>query len=150
VRAADQFHVGIVVDDLDATLAEMADLLGYEWCPQISVETPVILPDGETSLGLKFAYSRTTPRVEVIQSIPGTLWIPAPQSGLHHLGYWSHDVAVDAERLTSQGYACEAAGLRPDGEQIWAYHRSPGGPRIELVSRQLQPGLEQYWESTAP
>ncbi len=30
---------------------------------------------------------------------------------------------------------------------MWAYHRSPHGPRIELVSRGLQPGLEQYWSS---
>ena len=150
MNGADQFHVGIVVDDLDASLVEMGDLFGYEWCALISVETPVELPSGATSLGLTFAYSRTTPRIEVIQSIPGTLWVPAPESGLHHLGYWSDDVAADADRLTSGGYVPEATGLRPDGEAIWAYHRRPGGPRIELVSRQLQPGLEQYWQSTLP
>ena len=148
MRADDQFHVGIVVDDLDAALIEMTDLFGYEWCSLISVETPVVLPDGEASLGLTFAYSKNEPRVEVIQSIPGTLWIPAPESGLHHLGFWSDDVGADADRLTRQGYAREASGLRPDGEPMWAYHRRPGGPRIELVSRQLQSGLEQYWAST--
>jgi hypothetical protein len=140
--------VGIVVDDLDAALIEMTDLFGYEWCSLISVETPVVLRLGESSLGLTFAYSKNTPRVEVIQSIPGTLWVPAPESGLHHLGYWSDDVAADADRLTLQGYAREASGVRPDGEPVWAYHRRPGGPRIELVSRQLQAGLEQYWAST--
>jgi hypothetical protein len=36
----------------------MTDLFGYEWCSLISVETPVVLPDGETSLGLTFAYSK--------------------------------------------------------------------------------------------
>lgn len=148
MRAADQFHVGIVVDDLTAALAEMTDIFGYEWCSLLSVETPVLLAGGETSLGLTFAYSKSVPRIEVIQSIPGTLWVPAPTSGLHHLGYWSDDVAADAERLKSHGFAPEATGLRPDGEAVWAYHRSAGGPRIELVSRQLQAGLEQYWDTT--
>jgi hypothetical protein len=140
--------VGIVAYDLEAALAEMTDLFGYEWCSLLSVETPVVLADGELSLGLTFAYSKSTPRIEVIQSIPGTLWVPAATSGVHHLGYWSDDVAADAERLTSRGYAAEATGLRPDGEAVWAYHRSASGPRIELVSRQLRAGLEQYWEST--
>ena len=148
MRADDQFHVGIVVDDLDTALTEMTDLLGYEWCSLISVETPVVLVDGETSLGLTFAYSKDTPRVEVIQSIPGTLWIPAAESGLHHLGYWSDDVAADAHRLAFHGYEREASGVRPDGELMWTYHRTPGRPRIELVSRRLQAGLEQYWAST--
>jgi hypothetical protein len=147
VRAADHFHVGIVVDDLQAALVELTDLFGYEWCSLLSVETPVVLADEERMLGLTFAYSKSTPRIEVIQSIPGTLWIPAATSGVHHLGYWSDDVAADAERLMERGFAREATGIRA-GEPVWAYHRSAGGPRIELVSRQLQGGLEQYWEST--
>ena len=30
MRAADQFHAGIVVDDLEASLADLAELFGYE------------------------------------------------------------------------------------------------------------------------
>ena len=30
---------------------------------------------------------------------------------------------------------------------MWTYHRSARGPRIELVSRQLEAGLESYWAS---
>jgi len=55
-----------------------------------------VLPDGEATLDLVFTYSKTEPRVEVIQSMPGTLWVPAEDSGIHHLGYWSDDVAADA------------------------------------------------------
>jgi hypothetical protein len=47
----------------------------------------------------------------------------------------------------ARGYAAEATGVRPDGKPVWAYHRSARGPRIELVSRDLAAGLEQYWES---
>jgi hypothetical protein len=56
-------------------------------------------------------------------------------------------MAVDGPKLGACGYAEEARGVRPDGTPIWAYYRSPKGPRIELVSRQLRAGLEQYWAS---
>lgn len=147
MKAADHFHVGIVVDDFDRALDELAELFGHEWCPPLSVTTPVVLPDGETTVDLLFTYSRTVPRVEVIRSMPGTLWVPPPASGVHHLGYWSDDVAADAARLRSRGYAAEATGVRPDGVAVWAYHRHVDGPRIELVSRSLAPGLQGYWDS---
>ena len=89
MRGADQFHVGIVVDDLHAALAELTELFGYEWCAQTSGE--------------------------LIQSVPGTPWVPAPSSGLHHAGYWSDDTAADAALLVSRGYAEEARGLDADG-----------------------------------
>jgi len=31
VNAADQFHVGILVDDLDAALSDLTELPGYQW-----------------------------------------------------------------------------------------------------------------------
>jgi hypothetical protein len=145
VNGADQFHVGIVVDDLDATLDEMAARLGYQWCPPMALPMPLVLPSGQQTVDLRFTYSATVPRVEVIQTIPGTLWVPVEGSGIHHLGYWSDDVAADVAQLTAGGYAMEATGVQPDGTPYWAYYRHPRGPRIELVSRQVQAGLEQYW-----
>jgi Glyoxalase/Bleomycin resistance protein/Dioxygenase superfamily len=147
MKAEDQFHVGIVVDDLEATLDQLADLFGYEWCDEIAVQTPVMLPTGETVLDQRFRYSRNEPRLEVIQSIPGTLWVPAAGSGVHHLGYWSDDVVRDSAELERHGIAREAAGILPDGSPHWAYHRAPDGPRIELVSTDLQGPLGQYWGS---
>jgi len=145
VRATDQFHAGIVVDDLEGAQAELTELFGYQWCAPIAVSTPVTLPAGDMVLDLVFAYSMDTPRLEVIRSIPETLWTPVPGSGIHHLGYWSDDVATDSSLLTGHGFPAEATGTRPDGPPSWAYHRRPDGPRIEIVSRDLQPALEQYW-----
>jgi hypothetical protein len=147
LRAADQFHAGIVVDDLDGTLAGLTTLFGHRWCERFSAPVQVRLPGGDAEIPLTFTYSMTEPRLEIIQSIPGTLWTPASGSGIHHLGFWSDDVPADSDRLSEQGYEWEAAGILPDGAPYWSYHRHPDGPRIELVSRQLQAGLQQYWDA---
>lgn len=149
MKAADQYHVGIVVDDLDAALARLTALFGYEWCDEVHVATEVQLPSGVVEVDHRFRYSRSTPRLEVIQSHPGTVWEPATGSGIHHLGYWSDDVPGDAAVLEANGYEREAAGIGPDGVPHWTYHRSPTGPRVELVSRALEPYLSLMWADPA-
>ena len=144
MKPADQFHVGMVVDDLEEASAELSAMFGYQWCEPIGAPARVRLPTGDTVLDLNSTYSMSTPRVELVQSVPGTLWQPA-DSGVHHLGYWSDDVAADSAELVRRGHAAEALGTRPDGTPYWAFHHSRTGPRIELVSRALQPLLEQYW-----
>lgn len=145
MRAEDQFHVGIVVDDLDATVAQLADVLGYQWCDEMVAATPVALATGDATVEFRFRYSRNAPRLEIIQSIPGTLWAPGTESGVHHLGYWSDDVGRDSAALEAQGIPREAAGMRPDGAISWVYHRAAAGPRIELVTADVQPVFEQYF-----
>lgn len=145
MKAADQFHIGLVVDDLAAAAAELSAVFGYEWCAETGAEVKVALPAGDTVLDLRNVYSTTTPRLELVRSIPGTLWEPG--SGVHHLGYWSDDVAADSAELARYGYEAEAVGERPDGTPYWAFHRSGNGPLVELVSRELQPVLEQFWVS---
>lgn len=148
MKAGDQFHVGIVVDDVDATLAELTALFGYEWSDRIGGPTSVMLPTGPIEVDFSLVYSRSTPRLEIIRSVPGTMWTPVAGSGLHHVGYWSDDVGADSRELESRGFATEAVGTQGDGSAHWAYHRGPTGPRIELMSRQLQPLLEQVWGPT--
>lgn len=145
MKAEDQFHVGIVFDDLDATLAQLSDLFGYEWCDEMAAPTPVALPTGDAVVDFRFRYSRNTPRLEIIKSIADTLWTPVAGSGIHHVGYWSDDVARDSAALEQRGVPREAAGTRPDGTVSWVYHRAASGPRIELVTAELRPLLEQYW-----
>jgi hypothetical protein len=110
----------------------------------------VKLPTGDAILDLRCAYSRSIPRLEIVRTVPGSLWEPAAGSGIHHLGYWSDDVAADSAALAEEGYAVEATGVQPDGVPYWAYHRGASGPRIELVSRTIQAGLEQYWATPTP
>lgn len=146
MKPSDQFHVGIVVEDIDSAAAELSEVFGHQWCEEIGTSAEVCLPGGDAVLDLRSVYSMSTPRVELVQSIPGTLWQPA-DSGVHHLGYWSDDVAADSAALARRGHTVEAVGTRPDGTPYWAFHRGATGPRIELVTRALQPVLERFWAS---
>jgi hypothetical protein len=149
LRAEDQFHVGIVAADFEATLAELSSAFGYRWCGEIGGPTTVRLPAGEAVLDLRCTYSATSPRLEIVRCIPGTLWEPAAGSGIHHTGYWSDDVAGDSAELERHGYVAEATRAGPDGVPFFAFYRSPAGFRVELVSRKAQPGLEGIWSGPA-
>ena len=146
MRPEDQYHVGIVVDDLDATLRWYGDVAGYRWCEQYEGDQELETPDGRVTIPFRFAYSMDEPRLEVIQSVPGTLWSPA-DSGLHHLGYWSDDVGGDVAALVAAGAAVEARAPLPDGSTLWAYCKAAGGARIELVSSVIRPAMTQWFET---
>jgi hypothetical protein len=139
----------VVVDDLDAALTNFSELFGYRWSDAFEGRVWVWLPDGDREVQLRFVYSRTVPRIEVIEAIEGTVWVPDAGSGIHHLGYWSDDVEGDAARLEGSGYIMEAMGRVPNGAAPWSYHRAAGGFRVELVDRALQPMLERFWSDEA-
>jgi len=151
LNAEDQYHVGIVSDDPAATMARLTESLGYQCADLIGGPVSVSLPgkdggygDKDTTVEIRAWYSVTTPRLEVVQSIPGTVWSRA-DSGLHHLGYWVDDLGATIDALEAEGYAREAVGKLPNGQPYWAYLSGPTGPRLEVVSRQLQPIMEHYF-----
>lgn len=148
MRASDLYHVGIVTDDVDGLRDEMSDLLGYEWAQEVTASTPVCMAGVDTVLDLRLVYSRTTPRVELVRSVPDNpVWTPAGGSGVHHLGYWTDDLAADSTDLERRGFVAEALGQEPGGVPMWGYWYREGGPRIELVSRGMQPSMEQSWRA---
>ena len=65
MKAEDLYHVGIVVDDLDATLRRFTDVAGYRWCDEYSGDQLVETPSGELTIPLRFAYSMDEPRLEI-------------------------------------------------------------------------------------
>ncbi|PXW24626.1 UNVERIFIED_CONTAM: glyoxalase/bleomycin resistance protein/dioxygenase superfamily protein [Williamsia faeni] len=145
MKAEDLFHVGIVTHDLEATQTQLSSLLGYEWGPEIGAPLEVTLPSGLVTVEVRCAFSITTPRLEVVRSVPGTFWEPAEGSGVHHVGYWSDDVDADAAELVSQGYVTEATRSGPDGSLFFAFLRSDTGYRMELVTRAAEPHMQQCW-----
>lgn len=144
MRADNLYHTGIVTDDFDATLAWFTKTADYRWCEPYAGEQVVVTPGGEITVPMRITYSMTEPRLEILQSAPGTLWVPS-DSGVHHLGYWSDDVAADVAALEAGGLSVEVQAPLPDGSLLWAYCKAPRGPRIELVSRVIQPVLTEWF-----
>ncbi|MER6492899.1 VOC family protein [Streptomyces griseorubiginosus] len=150
LRPSDQFHVGIVAEDFEATKDQLSKLFGFDWHEDMGGPTEVSLPTGDTVIDFQCAYARSSgaaPRLEIVRRVPGTLWEPTSGSGIHHLGYWSDDVAADVAELERHGYVTEATRRGPDGGLLFAFLRSEGQTafRIELVSRAVQRSLEQVW-----
>src|SRR5947209_3459960 len=74
-------------------------------------------------------------RVELIQSVPGTIWSANGDMYFHHLGYGVRDLALEARRLRRMGLQMELtrAGGRGISVNGFGYFRLPGGLLIELL-----------------
>ena len=97
---------------------------------------------------MRIVYSVDEPRIEILQTIPGTIWTPA-DSGIHHFGYWSDDVDADVRVLLSTGMELEATAPLPDGSPLFAYCHGPGRTRIELVNRVMEPMISEWFNQPA-
>jgi catechol 2,3-dioxygenase-like lactoylglutathione lyase family enzyme len=148
MKPDDLYHTGIVVDDFDATLKWFSAIAGYRWTDVVEVDQVAHTPEGEITVPMRMVYSGSEPRVEVLETVPGTVWKPA-DSGVHHLGYWSDDVESDLAALESTGMQCEVKSFNPDGSGtlLWAYCKGAAGPRIELVSRAMEPFIKVWFAS---
>ena len=144
MRADALYHSGIVVEDFDATLEWFTRVAGYQWGELFAGDVTVSTPAGDVVVPMRIAYSVDEPRLEILQAAEGTLWMPA-DSGVHHLGYWSDDVDADLATLLAEGLTLEAVAPMPDGSALWAYCKPPTGPRIELVSRVIEPALTEMF-----
>ncbi|MFD9665117.1 VOC family protein [Rhodococcus sp. NPDC059968] len=126
------FHVGVVVEDLDQGMAEFRESLGVSWRQPFFPSADVKTPHGRSTMKVGAVYTEHGPvHYELLQRIDSGLW---QTCGLHHLGYWSNDVAGDTERLVKLGYVLEGMMMRED-EVIGAYLLLNGSSRIELTPR---------------
>ena len=144
------FHVGIVVARLEESLEHLAATLGVRFAPTTVVDSPVLAADGtRTAVPLRFAYSLDAPHLEVIEEVPGSVWVCNPHSNLHHIGYWAEDFGGEHRRLVGSHCPVEIAGWAgadPD-PALYTYHADPLGIRVELVDAALRPLMEAGWEA---
>src|SRR5580700_9433823 len=84
------YHVGIVVDDIEAASTRLTDLLGVTWGPIMSLDAVDYRDaDGnDVSLPTTMRYSTGDPCLELILEVPGTVWVRNDSSNLHHVGFW--------------------------------------------------------------
>ena len=91
---------------------------------------------------MQTAYALSTEgphHVELVQSIPGTVWSVTAPGHAHHLGYWVDDVASAAAELVRIGSEQVASVAMKDGRPpMCAYHRSRSGLYVEIVDRRLR------------
>ncbi|MEV5849798.1 VOC family protein [Streptomyces sp. NPDC048179] len=150
LRAADLYHTGIVVDDVEAWKARMSEVAGYRWTETMSAELPVRLADGDRVLNLRYTYSLDAPHIELVQEIPGTPWTAAEHIATHHLGYFCDDLTATSKRLAEAGFALEACAVIDGEPSVFAYHLAPSGIRVEIVDRTRIPDLAAYLRSKTP
>jgi hypothetical protein len=137
---ADLYHTGIVVDDLASAQEEFGRLLGVTWL-QGGGEVRIQSDDGVRIAKTAYAISAEGPHhVELVQSVPGTVYTVSGTGRAHHLGYWADDVRATSAALSRQGLP-EVATISfgdDDAPPICAYHRAGDRFYIELVSTTMR------------
>ncbi len=150
LRPEDLYHTGIVVSDLDAAMARLSALAGYRWITPMSYTLAFRTATGTHELTSTFVYSLQAPHVELIQEVPGSPWTAAPGNAIHHLGYFTDDLAETARTLEDNGFTFEAtADTSPPDLALFAYFVDTVGTRIEIVDRALFPDFPAFLQAAA-
>src|ERR1700678_4198279 len=138
LQPTDLYHVGLIVDDIDAAAKRLTAVNRYEWTKPVEAVLAITTAERDYEVPFKFIYSLQAPHLELVQQIPGTIWSTTPDTAAHHLGYWVDDLATAAAGLEQAGYRQEA---RPAGDELamFAYYLDSAGVRIEIVDRALFP-----------
>ncbi|HWF30340.1 MAG TPA: VOC family protein, partial [Mycobacterium sp.] len=97
-------------------------------------------------------YSIQSPHLELITEVPDSPWTAAPGNSVHHLGYFTDNLADTARMLEGNGFTFEAtADVSPPDLALFAYYIDAFGTRIEIVDRALFPDFPAFLQSaTAP
>ena len=141
------YHVGIVVPDVEAAMAHFTEVLGAEWGPIVETDAiDVRDADGhDLTLPNKICFSTVAPHLELIQELPGSVWVCNEHSNLHHVGFWADALPSDSGAFAASQCPLQICGR--EGAQVpvgWAYHRDPLGVRFELVDAAMKPLMEEF------
>ncbi len=139
------YHVGIVVDDLPVARAHLTGLLGVTWGPVMHLDATDYRNGSGADLVLPttICYSVGDPCLELIEEVPGTVWTRNEHSNLHHIGFWSDDLAGDSIDLGTGGCPLQLCGRAGDEAPVsFAYHRDEVlGVRLELVDAAMRDAM---------
>ena len=147
------YHTGVIVDDLDKTMARWTEALGLHWAPPMTSTLPLMCPTGLEEREVRYTYSIEGPHhVEILEQIN-----PAPYLKLtggrhvHHLGYYTSDLVGESARLSALGMRCELSAVDEEGRVTRAtfhYDALAPGMWIELVD-QAQTTIIDSWLANA-
>lgn len=151
---AEVFHVGILVPDIHAAMAEYGASMGCEWSAVMErADQRVWTPEaGQQLVNLKAVYSTRGPQyLELIEGQAGTFWDPASHDGIHHMGAWA-DVPALTDDLIERGWTFLASQVSPEeGYGSFTYLRSPTGMILEPVAQASRERLLRWFSgATSP
>ncbi len=154
LRPEDLYHTGIVVPDLDAAMARLTALTGYRWITPLCYTLPFRTAAGSRELTSTIVYSVQGPHLELVQEVPGSPWTAAPGNSVHHLGYFTDNLAETGRMLERNGFSFEMTAdvAQPSAESdlaLFAYYVDAFGTRIEIVDRALFPDWPGFLQSMA-
>jgi Glyoxalase/Bleomycin resistance protein/Dioxygenase superfamily len=140
---SEHYHVGIIVEEMEAARAHLEELLGVVWGPIMEYDADFRDKSGEPTIyPLRICYSTVAPYIELIEEVRGTIWECNEHSNLHHIGFWTEAVGDDGDRWTALGCPF-VLGPWEDGEIRAAYHHDALGVRLELVSTSRRELIEE-------
>ncbi len=150
----DHYHVGIVVTDIEAASAKLADLLGITWGPVMHLDA-VEYRDAagqDLTLPTTMRYSTGTPCLELILEVPGSVWVRNEASNLHHIGFWSDSLEAQSQSFSAGGCPLQLCGRAGDVTPTsFAYHRDDElGIRMELVDARMRDVMSFLFEPETP
>lgn len=133
------YHTGIVVRDLEAAMRDFSDATGIRWRASGSMVVPVWHLGEDLDIPFSAVYSLDGPHyLELVQEVPGTVWVCPGDGHVHHLGYWSDDLEATAADLEGRGFARVASSTMGGDRMVFTYHRRGTGPLIEHVSTSIK------------
>jgi hypothetical protein len=149
INLRDLYHVGVVVPDLDAAMADLQRSVGYTFTPVRTLEMMITRAGDDEPSPVSVRTAKTKqgpPWLEFLEGPVGSVWsAQSGNSGLHHLAYWVDDLENERRQLEDSGVAFEVGPVDPEGRPLgFSYHQTSQGFRIEIVDSRLRGSVERH------
>ncbi len=139
----DMYHVGVVVPDVRAAMAQYSAALGFTWSDGGDTVLDVVVDGRPRPARIAATYSlEGPPYLELVEELSGGVWA-AEALALNHVGLWTDDLAGSARRLDAADLPGRVRHAPPSGQpELFSYHDAGQGLWWELVSTAFRPRLE--------
>jgi catechol 2,3-dioxygenase-like lactoylglutathione lyase family enzyme len=139
----DMYHVGVVVPDVRAAMAQYSAALGFTWSTVGDSRLDVLVDGCRKECRIAATYSlEGPPYLELVEELSGGVWA-AHALGLQHVGLWTDDLEGSVARLDAAGLPGRVRHLPGEGQPaLFSYHDGGAGLWWELVSTAFRPRLE--------
>ena len=126
------FQVCIVVDDLEATMTQFTEALGFRW-----TERAQRVIDGDT-VTVVFSIEGP-PHIELVDGSGASgVWATGGEPRVHHLGFWSDDFSRDCAQLERAGLVLRSTTERIERKNA-LYDSGVCGTKLELIATDRRP-----------